>query len=144
MSSFTGEPIDVLTVAFPRYLPLSEAGRFDASDSSHAVRFRCKSSSEKFLLPILFMTKHASLTLYSIRPCFDYLTYSISSFCFTSVPDFTLGMSPLGPRIRAYFFRVCIYSGVAMILSNSILPSLMSFRTLSSPITSAPLFLRSS
>ena len=129
MSNFTGDPIVDFTYALPKYFPLREAGLLSATDSSRAFRFRCKSSSLNDLLPILFIMKLCSETLNSTSPYLEFFTDSTRSFGLTRVPLLTFGINPFGPRIRANFLSNCIYSGVAMILSNSILPSEMSAKT---------------
>ena len=144
MSNLTGIPKVVLTVAFSKYFPFTDSGRLRAIASRYAFRFRYKSSSEKSLIPTLFMMYFQGVILNSTRPCLLSFTVCTRASCLTSVPLLTFGISPFGPRILAYCFKLDIYSGVAMILSKSVFPSLMSFSTWSSPIMSAPAYLRSS
>ena len=138
-----GGPIDVLTWALAKYLPLTDSGLFLAIANIRASKFCFKASGSKERLPILFMMKEPSLTRNSIKPCFEDLTVSISSCYLTRVPLLTFGIRPLGPRTRAMALSVGICSGVAMILSKGILPSPISFRIASLPIKSAPAALHS-
>ena len=85
------------------------------------------------------MINEPSFTLNSTRPYFACFTVSTSSCYFTKVPDLMLGISPLGPRILAKAFREGICSGVAIILSNGIMPSSTSLNVFSLPMKSAPL-----
>jgi len=144
MSSLRGGPIDVLTWALAKYLPLTDSGLFLAIANIRASKFCFNASGSKERLPILFMMKEPSLTRNSIKPCFEDLTVSISSCYLTRVPLLTFGIRPFGPRTRAIALSVGICSGVAMILSKGILPSPISFRIASLPIKSAPAALHSS
>lgn len=58
------------------------------------------------------------------------------------MPLFTLGISPLGPRILARGFRIYIYSGVAINLSKVMFPSAIYLIISSVPIMSAPAYFR--
>ena len=134
----------VFTEALSKQFPFNDSGRLCAMAVSNASKFRCKSSSEKFLFPNLFIIQLVDFTLNSTRPCFACVTQFTRASYLTRVPLFTFGISPFGPRILAYCFKVGICSGVAIILSNSILPASISLRTWSSPMTSAPTFFTSS
>lgn len=120
------------------YLPLTVSGRFYAIALRRESKFNSRFSFVKSLLPNLFIIVELSLTLNSIRPYLDDFTASIRLSAFTKVPDFTFGINPFGPRTLAICLRPDICSGVAIILSKLIVPSLISFNNFSSPIMSVP------
>ena len=126
------------TIPFEKYLPFIISGFLLTIALISASAFLKRSESTKSLLPILVIIVASSLTLYSIIPYLDNLTASTRSSGLTSVPLLTFGISPLGPRIRACAFKALIYSGVAIILSKSSLPLLMSVRSSAEPSRSAP------
>ena len=140
----SGGPMLVFTCALEKYLPLILSGFFFAIASMSAFKFSSSAEFSNVLSPILPMMKEPSLMRNSTRPYFDSLTASRSSCCLTSVPLLVLGMRPFGPSTRAIDLSWVICSGVAIILSKLITPSLMSLRTASSPIKSAPCAYRSS
>jgi hypothetical protein len=133
----------ILTIPCLKNRPFTDSGFLEATEAIRASKFFCKSSFAKSLMPILFMIVPSSVTLNSTRPCLDYLTLSSKTSAFTRVPDLTLGIRPLGPRIRAKALREGICSGVAMILSKFKVPLAISKSRSASPIVSAPMFFRS-
>jgi hypothetical protein len=133
----------ILTRPALKNLPLTDSGFLEAIEAIRASAFFCKSSFAKSLMPILFMIVPSSVTLNSMRPYLDYFTLSSRTSGFTKVPDLTLGIRPLGPRIRAKALREGIYSGVAMILSKLRVPLAISKSKSASPMVSAPTLLRS-
>jgi len=139
ISNFIVGPIEVFTMAFDRYLPLTDSGRLRATALMKASTFVCRFSSGKSRFPNLPIIVPFSFTLNSIKPYFDCFTVSIKSSGFTNVPDLTLGMRPLGPSTLANYLRPCICSGVEIILSKlRAAPSEISLSSFSSPMTSHP------
>ncbi len=118
-------------------MPLALLGLALTTASISVVRFSTSFSSSKLTLPIGTCAMAVLSTRYSTLPPFTSSTAFATSA--VTVPDFGLGIRPLGPRIRPMRPTTPIMSGVAMATSKS---NQFSFLILSassaSPTYSAP------